>query len=520
MQPFSDAEIEFFVETNGRLSANRALALGARLVAFVETQFAEGELEAIEIVHLGRGSFRSRLMLILRDPATGTAAAIAALVLSGANILQTEEDNAFAEETAKACIESGAARCGFRTSNDEFFIEREAMPAVAKMQSLKANSDGAFSDSFSPAFAGGQAQAGTAPQFVEGVSSRPARYEPAEIDVVGVFDTEGGIPKIYTIDGSHELALRSDQNRLPEKRVADFRLRGPLEPYGHTYALEGWVVRDAKPIETFVGRMIEVFDGRAIVFETIDGQHYTPVIPDDTLGWVPLGVLVQVKASLSVDDQLEIYDWNEIDRDDTSVSSADAATHEISTLSGMLSEGFNGPEFKADWGGTALVDGIADGLNIPHGQLIEIDAELRRGSRGGMADPRLFIHSWRPAATTRPVNEWTPSGEGHAASESTPEANEKSAEGTTDNSDFEAQLVPRKLPPGSSVKLYGRFADRDGNIKFITEKGREFLVENEGVDSLIMFGAPCVVTATVSMGDRFGDLQTLTLEDITELPDI
>lgn len=70
MQPFSNVEIEFFIETNGRLSAERALALGTEFVLFIQSQFAEGELEATEIVHLGRGSFRARLMVILRDSAT------------------------------------------------------------------------------------------------------------------------------------------------------------------------------------------------------------------------------------------------------------------------------------------------------------------------------------------------------------------------------------------------------------------------------------------------------------------
>jgi len=396
MQPFSDTEIEFFIETNGRLSAQRALALGAEFVRFVESQFSAGELEATEIVHLGRGSFRSRLMIVLPDPATGPAIALAALALSGANLFKEDSDGSFATEAAMACIESGATRCGFRTSQREFFVERSAMPAVAKLQSPAAEGAGPFSEEFSSVFAGGVAQAGAAPQFDKSGSSISADYEPPQLDVAGVFVRDDGTSRVHTIDGSLQIELDDSREAPPESRVADFRLRGPLEKYGQTYAIEGWVLRRDSSVNTFFGRMIQIHNGRAVTFETIDGVRYAPVVPDDTLEWVPMGALVEAKAWLTDDEQLEIYYWRELNREEEANISPSASGPELSTYWGVLSEGVNGLQFKADWGGTALVNGVVDGLDVPHDRPIEIRAELSRGSRGGIADPRLFIQSWRP----------------------------------------------------------------------------------------------------------------------------
>src|SRR5690606_4625925 len=90
------------------------------------------------IVHLGRGSFRARLMVILRDPATATVAAMGGLALAGFDLLREETDHEFAKEVAAACIDSGASRCGFRTADVAFAIEREEMPAVARVRVLRA----------------------------------------------------------------------------------------------------------------------------------------------------------------------------------------------------------------------------------------------------------------------------------------------------------------------------------------------------------------------------------------------
>lgn len=396
MQPFSNAEIEFFIDTNGRLRAERALALGTEFVLFIQSQFVDGELEATEIVHLGRGSFRARLMVIFRDPATGTGIALAALALSGADMLKGDKDGSFSTEIAKACIESGAARCGFRTSEEEFLVERNAMPAIEKLQSLATESAAPFSGEFSSDFAEGSPQTRNAPPLVAGDPLPSAEYKSPQLDVVGLFDHDDGVPKVYTVDGSHDIELDHDRETPPEGRVADFRLRGPLAKYGRTYAIEGWAPRSDRPLGSFVGRMIEIHDGRAVTFETTNGEHYSPVVPDDTLGWVPMGALVEVRASLNGDEELEIYDWRELDREEAASISSSAPGPELSTYSGVLSEDVDGLQFKVDWGGSALVNGVAPGLNVPRGRLIEVRAELSRGSRGGMADPRLFIHSWRP----------------------------------------------------------------------------------------------------------------------------
>lgn len=396
MQPFSNAEIEFFIETNGRLRAERALSLGTEFVFFIQSQFVAGELEATEIVHLGRGSFRARLMVILRDPATGTGIALAALALSGAEMLKSNSDSSFAKEIAIACVESGAARCGFRTSEEEFLVERNAMPAIEKLQSLATQNAAPFSGKFSSDFAEDSPQAGSAPELVANGPLPSTEYEPPKLNVVGLFDHDDGVPKVYTVDGSHDIQLDNDRETPPEGRVADFRLRGPLAKYGQTYAIEGWAPRSDRSVGSFVGRMIEIHDGRAVIFETTDGAHYAPVIPDDTLGWVPMGALVEVRASLTDGEQLEIYDWRELDREEAATISSSGPGSELSTYSGVLSEDVDGLQFKLDWGGTALVNGVAPGINVPCGRPIEVRAELSRGSRGGMADPRLFIHGWRP----------------------------------------------------------------------------------------------------------------------------
>lgn len=311
MQPFSDAEIEFFIETNGRLGAERALAIGTEFVRFVESHFADGEIEAIEIVHLGRGSFRSRLMVLLRDPATGSAIALTALALSGATMLRDDSQDPFAIETAKACIESGAARCGLRTSQEEFFIERSAMPAVKKLQELTAEGPRSFSKEFSTASVGGTPQAGTAPQFAQSDSD----YEPDEFNATGILVFEGDNPVVRTSESEYQVSIAEGKDPPPRDALTDFHLRGPLTKYGQKYILHGWVVRDTEAIDTFVGRMIEIHDGRAVTFETTDGARFAPVVPDDTIGWVPMGTLVQVKATLD-GDLLTIFDWTEVDEED------------------------------------------------------------------------------------------------------------------------------------------------------------------------------------------------------------
>ncbi|MEM1050946.1 MAG: hypothetical protein AAGI28_02515 [Pseudomonadota bacterium] len=310
MQPFSDSEIELFIETNGRLSAKRALALGTEFVRFVESHFDEGQIEAIEIVHLGRGSFRSRLMVLLRDPAAGPTIAMAALALAGANMLKDDHDNHFAIETAKACIESGAAYCGFRTSEAEFFIERGEIPAIAKEQELLVEGERSFSEEFSSEFEGGAPQAGTAPQLARSDSD----YEPENFNVTGILVSDGDVQVVLTGEREYQVSIAEEKEPPPQDVLTDFLLRGPLTKYGRQYVLEGWVLKGKETVDTFVGRMIEIHNGRAVTFETTDGVRYAPMVPDDTMGWVPMGALVQVKASLD-DDLLTIYDWKDYKAD-------------------------------------------------------------------------------------------------------------------------------------------------------------------------------------------------------------
>ena len=404
MQPFSEAEIEFFIETNGRLSAQRALALGTYFVSFVEEQEALGDIETIEIVHLGRGSFRARLMVILRDPATATLAAMGSLALAGAGLLRQETDHEFAKEVAGACIDSGASRCGFRTADTEFLIEREDIPAVAKVRLERADS-------------AKSGQIGPKTSQISLSQDEAGEYRAPIFQVEGIFDIEDGLPRVRTIDRGYPLAV-GDGELPPQDRLANFELRGPSRQYGDEYTLEGWVLLGDRATVTLTGRMVERHGGRAVTFETAD-QTFTPIVPDDTLGWVPMGALVEVKGFVSEDNHptLTIFTWRELDEpkaaakpspddepsvdlihDDAAPLSLEELSNDrnTSSYSGELHSGSDGLEFKGFDGRRALIDGLGHGLNIPNETPIEIDATLRRGSRGGMGDPRLIIWNWRP----------------------------------------------------------------------------------------------------------------------------
>ena len=421
MQPFSDAEIEFFIDTNGRLSAQRALALGTQFVSFVETQESLGDIDSIEIVHLGRGSFRARLMVILRDPASATLAAMGSLALAGVGLLEHETEHEFVKEVAAACIESGASRCGFRTADAEFKIEREEMPSVTKGRLLQA--DAATEDEI-------HLKTGDAagPQTSPSRNAREEEYSAPIFEVEGILDTEDGLPLVRSIDCAYPLVLGDGE--LPQQdRLADFQLRGPSRRYGDEYALEGWVLRGDGATETLIGRMVERHGGRAVTFETAD-RTFAPIVPDDTLDWVPMGALVEVKGFVSRDDEptLAIFNWRELDEPKTSATPFDEADkfksfvdfiHDDAeplsaeersldrrtvSYSGELRYGSDGLEFKGFDGRKALIDGIGHGLTIPKESLIEVDATLRRGSRGGMGDPRLIIWNWRPLDDVRQLS--------------------------------------------------------------------------------------------------------------------
>lgn len=412
MQPFSQSEIEFFIETNGRLSAHRALALGTRLVNFVEAQAALRDIETIEIVHLGRGSFRARLMVILRDPATATVAAMASVALAGAQLLREDPHDEFAKEVSAACIESGASRCGFRTADTEFVVERDEIPAFAEARRMQAEAE-----------LGSQIHHGTSDGAAPEISlnrDEAKEYDAPFFRVEGIFDIEDGVRRIRTIDREYSLIV-GDGELPPQNRLASFELRGPSRQYGEEYTLEGWVLEGDRATVTLTGRMVERHGGRAVTFETAD-QTFSPVVPDDTFDWVPMGALVEVRGFVSGDanQTLAIFTWRELDEPKEAPNRAagpedikpsidfihkDAAPLSLEELSsdrntsnyyGVLRIGSDGLEFSGFDGRKALIDGHKQGLSILHETPIEIDATLRRGSRGGTADPRLIIWNWRP----------------------------------------------------------------------------------------------------------------------------
>jgi hypothetical protein len=420
MQHFSDAEIEFFIDTNGRLSAERALVIGTQFVKFVEAHDSLGEIKIIEIVYLGRGSFRARLMIILRDPATATLAGLASLALAGVTLLRDERDDKFVQAIAAACIDSGASRCGFRTADTEFAIEREEIAAVTKMR-LQQSDDAKRDQKASWADA-------AQPRISQPSSAEGEEYSAPAFEVEGILDLEDGLPVVKTMERAYSLTVGEGELPPPD-RLANFQLRGPRRPYGDGYALEGWTLDLERAIETLIGRMVERHGGRAVSFETAD-RTFAPIVPDDTLGWVPMGALVEVKGIVSDGEyaELTIFDWRELDEPkspatppeeggDTGSSveliHSDAAplsleerssNRSISSFSGKLRDGPNGLEFAGFDGGKALIDGIAHSLTIPNGAPIEVEATLRRGSRGGMGDPRLIIWNWRPIEDVRQLS--------------------------------------------------------------------------------------------------------------------
>jgi hypothetical protein len=134
-------EIEFFVETNGSVHAERAFSAGTAFLSFVRQQLDDGYNAQIEVSYLGHGSFRARLMVFLRDPAVSTVAALTAVAMTGYGLLKEDQgDTAFVSEAAYACIESGASRCGIRVHESEkgkvseFVVERSDMASISKIE--------------------------------------------------------------------------------------------------------------------------------------------------------------------------------------------------------------------------------------------------------------------------------------------------------------------------------------------------------------------------------------------------
>ncbi|WP_430426970.1 hypothetical protein [Parasphingorhabdus sp.] len=84
-----------------------------------------------------------------------------------------------------------------------------------------------------------------------------------------------------------------------------------------------------------------------------------------------------------------------VNEDETNSDSS--APDKATTYVGELIESVDGLTFRLNDGRTALVVAVGTGLTIPNDQIIEIEAFLDRGSRGGLADPRLTIVDWKPA---------------------------------------------------------------------------------------------------------------------------
>lgn len=139
-----------------------------------------------------------------------------------------------------------------------------------------------------------------------------------------------------------------------------------------------------------------------------------------------------------------------------------------STFVGSLSEGRDGLEFHLRSGATALVDSVETDEGVPKDQLIEIDAFLRRGERGGMADPRLTIIAWRPKFRGDDDVEFGPEVERTVFDQ-----------WVRNNLGGQVKIPLQYKAPGSqrSVNWIGEFQESDaGLIMFRREDGKVFEV--------------------------------------------
>jgi len=375
-------ELEFFIETNRLVPAERALQVGYSLMVFLRQSDNLGPDVEIRLSHLGQGSLVARIMAFLSHPATHGAAALTAVALSGVALLKTGEGH-FPETVAEACIEANALRCGFRVGNDTFFVERDAMPAIARVEKrhqqgapvslppagysyvkggenyLTSGSEyiiapdqqatrpqraygtgsygtGHFSgNEDSPAASDGEGDERLEADYLETetgepllteqgepleVESRAMRasqetdYTPSEFEVDGIFNLGHGVPVIQGIERSYVLRDFDPENLPLEDRFMKFRLEGPTTRYREEYRLRDWVDRHDGRDVVLLGRMVERDAGRLVVFET-DDEVYTPHVPDDLLGWVPMGALVEVKGYIPNDDPFSIFilHWSEVD---------------------------------------------------------------------------------------------------------------------------------------------------------------------------------------------------------------
>lgn len=365
-------ELEFFIETNALVPAERALQVGYSLMAFLRRAENLGPDAEIRLSHLGQGSLVARIMAFLSHPATHGAAALVMVAHAGIDILKIGEGE-FPEKIAEACIESNAQRCGFRVGKDVFLIERDEMPAIARVEErllqgaplslppagysyvmdgdsyVKSNSDyvitpdaqwmppnrkygagqyggdGIGGDNLPSMQANEDGVDHSVVEYLETEDGDPLLTEDGEkielenrnapnFGVDGIFGFVDGAPAIFGVERTYELR-DFDPDQLPvEDRFMTFSLDGPVSENGETYRLRSWIDRHDGEVVVLIGRLVDRHDGRMVVFETERGT-FTPYVPDDLLGWVPRGALVEVKGYIPDNDprSLFILHWSEIE---------------------------------------------------------------------------------------------------------------------------------------------------------------------------------------------------------------
>ena len=341
-------ELEFFIVTNGALSAERSLLLTETLLRFVRSADGVGADGFVEIVHLGRGSFRIRLMILLRDPATQTIIAMAALALAGCQLLK-DGNGDLAQEVAFACIESHATSCGFRTRDEEFLVQRDEMPAFKLVQTRQERTG-------------------------EPIHPPPAGYE--YITSEGKYLKEGDeflIDRILPHASSDSIIKpSSDDDDSDQMEIDEI-----VTIYEDEEERIVWMDTGRSTIEVLNSDILPDFDGRGSYH--IQGT----MSPDRESITIKGAEKIEEKTSLQAAlSEPSLVPWY--------ATVGQKSTKYVGQLRGSLGNYTFKPENLSE----AIVDEILGNLDVPTHQNIEIDAFLRRGSRGGMADPRLIITNW------------------------------------------------------------------------------------------------------------------------------
>lgn len=451
-QTLEPNEIEFFIETNGSISAERALLVGESFLSFVRAEDLVGATAQVEIVHLGRGSFCARLLVVLRDPATAGAAALLAVAMSGYQLLAHDDGSSpFVEQAALACIEAGASRCGIRvietgaSTQTEFSVERSEMPA-AKMLAAKIEASGA--PTWPPP--SGYTYLTDAKgrylkddgEFLLEKSVSTAGSLPTSNVLFGIVERQGGegAPWILETDDGFRVAIKLEEASEDQ----------PILRHGERYEFQGRIELDQQG---------------------------------------PTGVLFHV-ATFKEAPQEE-------SRDDVDVPESNQPYHYTNIplgspawVTGQL-EARGGEQYLVQLDGAfGRVDEIVGTSKPPEDTVLDFLVSATRGDHGGFADRGVKVHKWRTSPNVD-ANESTKA----ARLKASPEHFDK---GSTAVDDFPEDLNARR------VSLVGQLDDSGAHypFEFVDRSGaRYFAWEASDFDDIIALKQDVFIDATLAETD-------------------